>query len=76
MPLLFTNVVSLLQSYMVAWAGLDLNNDWIYVLNRHFSNSIFGISSLGIRRASVTIESRSIFISISEVKMSSPSDGF
>ena len=26
---------------MVAWAGLDPINDWVYVLNHEFLNSIF-----------------------------------
>ena len=28
---------------MVTWAGLDPSNDWVYVLNRHFSDTIFNI---------------------------------
>ena len=47
-----------LQSCMVTWAGLDPSNDWVYVLNRHFSDTIFGtFFSLGIRWTSVPIES-------------------
>ena len=36
-----------LQSRMVTWAGLEPSNDCIYVLNRHFSDTIFGMFFTG-----------------------------
>ena len=39
--------ISLLQSCMVAWAGLDPSNVWFHMLNRHFSNSIFDLFLTG-----------------------------
>ena len=35
------------QKYMVAWAGLDSSNGCIYVVNRHFSNSIIDMVFAG-----------------------------
>ena len=35
------------QSCMVTWAGLDPSNDWVYVLNRHFSDTIFDMFFTG-----------------------------
>ena len=36
-----------LQNDMVAWTGLDHSNDWVYVFNRHFLDSIFDLFFTG-----------------------------
>ena len=61
---------------MVTWAGLYPSNDWVYVLNRHFSDTIFNIFFSGHLLDKRGNRKLKHFYSIFGVKSSSPSKVF
>ena len=72
----FLGQISPLKSCMVAWAGLDPSKVWFYMLNRHFSDSIFDLFLTGHSKNMRANRKVKHFVSIFGVKSSSPSNFF